>query len=164
MEGGIIKKKNKEYIKIIKIKAINYNLKSNFEKESILNSYKIFLKTCNFNIQILIQSKKEDLEPNISKIKKEIQDENENIRLIANKYIEYIKNLNHKKKSASKNMYIIIKNKNVNEKNEQNIIQELNNNFFKIKEYLQRCGNFVSEISREETKKILISFFKSINC
>ena len=61
-------------------------------------------------------------------------------------------------------MYIIIKNKNVNEKNEQNIIQELNNNFFKIKEYLQRCGNFVSEISREETKKILISFFKSINC
>ena len=31
------------------------------EKKSILNSYKSFLKTCNFNIQILIQSNKEDL-------------------------------------------------------------------------------------------------------
>ena len=57
-EKGIIKLKNEEYIKIIKIIPINYELKSELEKKTILNSYKIFLKTCNFNMQILIQSKK----------------------------------------------------------------------------------------------------------
>ena len=44
--NGIIQLKNNKYIKIIKIFPINYNLKSNFEKETILNSYKVFLKTC----------------------------------------------------------------------------------------------------------------------
>ena len=58
--NGIIVRKN-EYIKILKVLPINYDLKSNLEKEAILNSYKLFLKTCDFNIQILIQSKKENL-------------------------------------------------------------------------------------------------------
>ena len=62
LNNGIIKFKNKKYIRIIKIIPINYNLKSDFEKQSILNSYKIFLKTCNFNIQILIQTNKENLQ------------------------------------------------------------------------------------------------------
>ena len=57
LNNGIIKTKNK-YIKILKVTPINYNLKSDLEKQAILNSYKIFLKTCNFDIQILIQSSK----------------------------------------------------------------------------------------------------------
>jgi len=66
LENGIIKLKKNNYIKIIKIIPINFNLKSNLEKEAILNSYKIFLKTCDFDIQILIQSKKEDLSRHFS--------------------------------------------------------------------------------------------------
>ena len=68
LNNGIIKLKNDEYIKIIKVNPINFNLKSELEKESILNSYKIFLKTCNFNFQILIQSNKEDLTKHILNI------------------------------------------------------------------------------------------------
>ena len=68
LENGIIKLKDNSYIKIIKIYPINFNLKSELEKEAILNSYKIFLKTCDFNFQILIQSKKEDLSKHISNI------------------------------------------------------------------------------------------------
>ena len=84
---GVVKLKNNKLIKIIKVNPINYNLKSNLEKESILNSYKIFLKTCNFNIQILIQSSKEDLSHHIKNIQK-------NISKKENKYLEKIKN-NH---------------------------------------------------------------------
>ena len=72
LENGIIKINNNEYIKIIKINPINFNLKSELEKESILNSYKIFLKTCNFNFQILIQSNKEDLSKHISNIQNQL--------------------------------------------------------------------------------------------
>ena len=48
LDGGVIKLKEEKYIKIIKIIPINYNLKSELEKEGILNSYKTFLKTCGF--------------------------------------------------------------------------------------------------------------------
>ena len=44
-DNGIIKLKNNSFVKIIKVSPINFNLKSNLEKEAILNSYKTFLKT-----------------------------------------------------------------------------------------------------------------------
>ena len=108
-ENGIIKINKNKYIKILKIIPINYNLKSDLEKKTILNSYKILLKTCNFNIQILIQSNKEDLSQHILQIKKNIQKkENKYLNELSENYIKFIQNLNHSKKSASKDFYLII--------------------------------------------------------
>lgn len=167
-DNGIIKLKNNSYVKIIKINPINFNLKSNLEKESILNSYKIFLKTCKFNIQILIQSNKEDLTSHISNLENINKKENEKIKNIKNNYINYIEEINKKRKSSSKNFYIIIKefqkNKNeiINEENEKYIFDKLNENYFKIKECLSRCGNFVYDISsKKDAEKILYSFLNS---
>ena len=125
-ERGIIKIKKNKYIKILKVIPINFNLKTQLEKETILKSFKTFLKTCNFDMQILIQSKKEDLTNHIEKIK-EIQ-----------------------KKENNKT-----------ENNEENIFQELNEKYFKIKDGLLRCGNLTLECNKEETKKILFSFFNT---
>ena len=80
LENGIIKLKKYSYIKIIEIIPINYNLKSELEKEAILNSYKIFLKTCNFNFQILIQSNRQNLEKNMSNINFQKKNEKEDIK------------------------------------------------------------------------------------
>ena len=160
LDKGIVKLKTNEYIKIIQIVPINYNLKSDLEKEGILNSYKTFLKTCNFDIQILIQSNKENLNNHISTIKQNIKKEN-NLKLlkISEKYIEFIKKLNNEKKSSSKNFYIIIKSQKIQENNEQFLISELNERYFKIKECLSRCGNTTNQIeTKEELKNILFSF------
>lgn len=161
LENGIIKLKNSSYIKIIEIIPINFNLKSELEKEAILNSYKIFLKTCNFDLQILIQSNKENLDKHISNINLQKKNEKENIKKIADNYINYIKELNQNKKSSNKNFYIVIKNPIENEKieKEENIIEELNEKYFKIKECLARCGNVVKDINeKEKVKELLFSF------
>lgn len=154
--------KNGNYVKIIKIIPINFNLKSDLEKDSILNSYKIFLKTCNFDIQIIVQSNKEDLSNHISKIKNKCKLESNEIINISENYITYIENLNSKKTSSSKNYFILIKKSPmVKENNNENIIiSELNNQFYKIRECLARCGNGVLEINRRESIiNILNSFF-----
>ena len=165
---GVVKLKNNKLIKIIKVNPINYNLKSNLEKESILNSYKIFLKTCNFNIQILIQSNKEDLSKHISKIKNQIKEEKESIKILSNKYINFIQKTNKNKKSSSKNFYILIKEfpenkkQKINDNLEKIIFDKLNDKYFNIKECLSRCGNVVIDISEKEmTEKILYSFLNS---
>lgn len=161
LEDGIIKLKNHSYIKIIEIKPINYNLKSNLEKEAILNSYKTFLKTCNFDIQIIVQSNKEDLSKNISKIKENLKSEKQKLIQISNNYIKYIKYLNQKKESSKKKFFILIRNSNVKKQiniNENSIINELNDKYFKIKESLIRCGNDVINI---ENKKEIIEILKS---
>ena len=140
LENGIIKIKNNKknkYIKILKIIPINYNLKSDLEKNSILNSYKIFLKTCNFDIQILIQSNKEDLSHHISKIKKNIEKkENNYLENLSNNYIEYINKINLTKKSSSKDFYIIISNEN-NIESQEFIFSDLKENILKSKNVYQ---------------------------
>lgn len=162
LSKGIIKLKNDSYIKIIKVIPINYNLKSELEKEAILNSYKIFLKTCNFDIQILIQSNKEDLSKHISNIKRQMEkEENEQILKLSENYINFIQKNNKDKKSSSKNFYIIIKNSNQKESLEEIIINDLNEKYFKIKECLSRCGNIVQEY--DEKKEIIETLRSFLN-
>ena len=163
LDNGIIKIKENKYIKIIKIIPINFNLKSELEKQSILNSYKIFLKTCNFNIQILIQSKKEDLQNQILKIQENLKTENK-LNEISSQYINYIQKINSIKNSSSKNFFLIISNsENTNKNNlEETIEEELNEKYFKIKECLARCGNYVINYSeKEEVEKIIYSFLNT---
>lgn len=160
-EDGIIKLKDNSYIKILKVSPINFNLKSNFEKEAILNSYKLFLKTCNFDIQILIQSNKENIEKNIEKIENNSKNECEKIKNISIKYCKLLKEINSENKSSSKKFFIILKK--ISEKNDINLIKEdLNNNYYKIKECLSRCGNSIYCVGGEkEIKEILYSFFRT---
>ncbi len=161
--NGIVKTKNNKYLKIIKIIPINYSLKSELEKKSILNSYKVFLKTCNFNIQIIIQSNKEDLSKHIKNINNQIKKEkqkNNNIVNYSEKYIDFINKKNKEKNSSSKNFYILIDSQNNLENKENLIIQDLNDKYLKIKDNLIRCGNKVEEIKqKEELIKIYFSFF-----
>lgn len=166
LNNGMIQTKTK-YIKILKVSPINYNLKSDLEKQAILNSYKVFLKTCNFDIQILIQSSKENLEKNISNIQKNVQKkENRYLAKISEDYIEYINQINISKKSSSKNFYLIISKENLKEQeyNEsfEIIKNDLKEKYFKIKECLSRCGNSVFEInSKEEARKVISSFLNT---
>ena len=163
---GIVKLKNNKLIKIIKVNPINYNLKSDLEKEAILNSYKIFLKTCNFNFQILIQSSKEDLSQHIKNIRKNIsKKENKYLEKITEDYIKYIQEINSLRKSSSKDFYIIIKNR-INKKidifeSEEIIKNDLKEKYFKIKECLARSGNLVSEVSNKKDVENL--FFSLLN-
>lgn len=167
---GIIKLKENKLIKILKINPINYNLKSDLEKEAILNSYKIFLKTCNFNIQILIQSSKVDLSDHIKNIRKNVtkkseQKNNQQLGKIAENYIDYIQKLNLNRRSSSKNFYIVIAD-NIDKKinileSEEIIKNDLKEKYFKIKECLSRSGNLVSELFNK--KEIEELFFSLLN-
>ena len=161
LDNGIIKIEN-SYVKVI---PINFSLKSELEKDAILNSYKLFLKTFNVDLQILIQSKKEDLSKHISCVEFQKNNENKKLQKISQQYIDYITELNKKRKSSTKNFYIIIKKINFNkdmDNFESIICDELNEKFLKIKDCLSRCGNNVINIlEKEEIKKILFSFLNS---
>ena len=167
LENGVVKLKNNSYIKILKISPINFNLKSFLEKEAILSSYKTFLKTCNFNIQILIQSNKENLSKHIENIKNNNLNEKENIKNVSKNYINFIQEVNQKRKSSSKNFYIIIKEnpenkKQITEESQKIYCEKLNEKYYKIKECLARCGNIVTQYeTKQEVESIINSFFNT---
>ena len=79
---------------------------------------------------------------------------------IFDSYINFIKNKNKEKLSSLKNFYIIINSKKFPENQEENILLDLNEKYYKIKDSITRCGNSVEEIeSKEELKNIIKLFF-----
>lgn len=155
LDNGIIKLKNNFYVMILKVKPVNYNLKSNFEKEAILNSYKLFLKTCDFDIQIIVKSQKQDLNNHISKIINNKNKESKVLQQISDKYLQEIEEIKSISKSDSKQFFILIKQSQQNNK-EEICIDQLNEKYLKIKEGLLRCGNIVTNVnSQDETIDIL---------
>lgn len=156
LENGTILTKENSKIRILKIEPINFFLRSEMEKEVVLNSYKNIFKSINFDIQIIIQSTKEDLSTNIDYIKtknEEVLNQQSSRQQLLNNYIEYIESLNQIKKSNNKNFYIVVK-----ESPGQNQLDEKVN---KIKELLESCGNRGTIInSRNELIKIIETFYK----
>lgn len=153
LNEGILELKDSSYIKILKVFPINFNLKSEFEKKAILNSYENFFKSYNKNIQIIIQSKKEDLSNNFISLKK-----SNKYQEIKEKYINYLNELNNLSKSSNKNFYLIIRSTQ-EEETKENKIKQLNQDYKEIKSLLSRCGNVVSQItSDKEIREILLSF------
>ena len=164
LENGVIQAK-KSCLKVIKVFPINYDLKSNLEKEAILNSYRLFLKSCDFNFQILVQSKNENLSKHISKLKEKIKNEKQvSVNEMAKSYTQFIHNINSENKSSSKEFFIILKfdlykiQKEFFSQKESMANNQLQEQYFKIKETLSRCGNIVQELNtKKEVEEFLLN-------
>ena len=103
LENGIIKIKN-NYIRIIEVFPINFNFKSDIEKESILENYKNFFKSLKIDFQICIYSQKENLSKYFNQININNQKENE----IKEEYELYLNNLIRENNIYYKRFFICI--------------------------------------------------------
>ena len=54
---------------VLKVHAVNFNLKSSEEQDAIIYAYQRFLNSLRFPIQIIVRSLKVDIENYISKLK-----------------------------------------------------------------------------------------------
>ena len=134
-----------EILTVLKVLPINFKLKSQLEQNAILNSYKIFLKNLNSEIQILVSSKKTDVSKHLDEILKNTK-ENSPIYEMSKDYIELINNIIEQKGTISKEFYIILRSS-----------KNIQNDILKITEYLTICGNDVQECSNEEIIYLLNS-------
>lgn len=94
---------------VLMVNSINFNLKSQMEKESILNSYKNFLNSISFPLQIVLQSRVLDLDDYLDKLKKAHQAQrNELLQLQTKEYMSFIQDLIGIANIMSKTFYIVI--------------------------------------------------------
>lgn len=94
---------------VLLVSSINFALKSEEEQEAIIQSYIGFLNSLNFPLQIVIQSRKLDIDKYINQLKeKESQQTNELLRMQTREYITYIQELVEMGEIMSKHFYIIV--------------------------------------------------------
>lgn len=74
--------------------SVNFALKSESEQNAIIGRYQSFLNALSFPVQIVMQSRKLDLEKYLAKLQVRLKEEtNELIQLQINDYIEFIRKL-----------------------------------------------------------------------
>lgn len=94
---------------VLNVSAINYDLKSTQEQDAIIDQYKNFLNSLDFPAQILISSRKINIESYLEFIERKEKDQsNELLRFQIAEYKNFIKHLVSVSNIMDKSFYIII--------------------------------------------------------
>ena len=94
---------------VLKCSSINFLLKSNEEQDAIIISFQRFLNTLKFPIQILVRSKKLDIDSYLQNLKeKALKQQNQLLQNQTYEYIEYLKKLIEVAQIMKKEFYIIV--------------------------------------------------------
>lgn len=94
---------------ILKVKAVNFNLKSEEEQDSIIYSYQRFLNSLNFPIQIIVRSLKVDIEMYINKLKNlAVKQQNPLLQEQTYRYVDFLVNLIDMAQIMKKDFYIVV--------------------------------------------------------
>jgi type IV secretory pathway VirB4 component len=109
VKDDVIVLKNGTLRGVLNVSAINYDLKSTQEQEAIIDQYKNFLNSLDFPIQVLINSRKINIEKYLDFIERKEKDQpSELLRFQISEYKNFIKHLVSVSNIMDKNFYIII--------------------------------------------------------
>jgi len=94
---------------ILKVSSINFNLKSEEEQNAIIYSYQGFLNTLDFPIQIVVKSKKLDIDEYLDGLRK-MGDNQKNplLQKQTYEYVEYISKLVEYADIMEKSFYVVV--------------------------------------------------------
>ncbi len=94
---------------VIETTAMNFNLKSEVEQDSIIASYQSFLNTLSFPLQIVVQSKRLDLDNYINKLRAlHEKQENALLKKQTADYIDFIERLLDYVDIMDKKFYVVV--------------------------------------------------------
>jgi type IV secretory pathway VirB4 component len=109
VRNGAIVLKNGSLRGALLVSSVNFDLKSSEEQDATIMQYQNFLNSLDFPVQILIQSRRFNVEPYLAILKqKEKQQENELLRFQISEYQNFIAGLIDTQNVISKFFYVIV--------------------------------------------------------
>ena len=97
------------YRAVLAVASINFALKNPEEQNALIYGYQNFLNSLDFDIQILMQSRKMDIHSYLQTIKGLMEQQtNELLRVQTSEYLEFIAKLVENASIMNKNFYVII--------------------------------------------------------
>lgn len=94
---------------VLRVHALNFNLKSIEEQDAILMSYQRFLNSLNFPIQLIVRSLKVDIEAYINRLKNiALKQQNTLLQEQTYRYVDFLTNLIDLAQIMKKEFYIVV--------------------------------------------------------
>lgn len=94
---------------ILMASSINYALKSEEERKSILYQFQNFLNSLDFSVQVVVQSRELDIRPYLHLLEERLANEmNELMKVQTSQYIEFIKEFTDESDIMTKSFYVVV--------------------------------------------------------
>lgn len=179
--------KNSSIRAVLEVNAVNFNLKSEQEQMAIISSYQSFLNTLEHPVQIVIQSRKLELNDYLNNlVKKSESHSNQLLKDQTLEYVDYIKRLLEYADIMEKKFYVVVPYDSISQKKTSIIGKFLermkgketysdfaNNqkNFSKLKKNLDSRINTITsglencglKVDRVKTSELVELFYNSYN-
>ncbi|MDD5731454.1 MAG: TraC family protein [Patescibacteria group bacterium] len=108
-ESGILIMKDGSMRMILSTSAINFELKAEIERNSIIYAYQNFLNSLEFPIQIIVQSRKLDLDEYLETLKKKITETtNELLKVQISDYVDFVQGVINVANIMQKRFYVVV--------------------------------------------------------
>ncbi len=109
IQDGIIVREDGVLCAIVLVSALNFNLKSETEREAILYQFQSLLNSLEVGIQVLIQSRRLNIKPYLQFLQ-DLHDKqgNELLRLQTKEYINFIKDFTDQNEIMTKQFFVIV--------------------------------------------------------
>jgi hypothetical protein len=109
IRNGTIILKDGGYRGVLICSSINFGLKSADEQHAITLGFQNFLKTLDFSIQIVINSRKMDLRPYLALLEEKAPEQKtELMRIQLHEYVEFVRSFTDQANIMTKSFYIIV--------------------------------------------------------
>ena len=112
VRDGILMLPNNEYRAILKVSSLNFELRSLDEQEAIIETYESFLNSVGSSLQILVRTRKIDMDKYLQDLKERLDGETVPIyRNQLQNYDEFIRSLITNNKILTRHFYIVVSHK-----------------------------------------------------
>lgn len=109
VRDGIVVLKNNGMRAVVMASSLNFALKSEDERNSIIYQFQNFLNSLDFPIQIFIQSRKLDIRPYVALLEERYKDQlNDLMKIQIKEYISFVKNFTENSSIMTKSFFIVV--------------------------------------------------------
>ena len=109
IRDGVLILRDGGYRIILMASAFNFALKAPEEQDAIISQYQNFLNAIDFPLQIMIQSRKLNIEPYLATIRElEKAQENELLKIQTSEYVDFVRDFVELSNIMAKNFYIVV--------------------------------------------------------
>ncbi len=109
IKDNVVILKNGQMCSIILASSINFALKSEDERQAILQQFQTFLNTLDFSLQIYIQSRRLNIGPYLELLStRENQQDNDLMRIQLREYMDFVRTFTEQVEVMTKSFFVVV--------------------------------------------------------
>ena len=160
VRDGILMLPNNEYRAILKVSSLNFELRSLDEQEAIIETYESFLNSVGSSLQILVRTRKIDMDKYLQDLKERLDGETVPIyRNQLQNYDEFIRSLITDNKILTRHFYIVVPYKLSGKTDFDLVNEQMKIRLDIVAKGIARLGMHTDQLSSLEVLDLFYSFY-----